>query len=230
LRPRLPPGLDLDLREGQAFVSLVAFEFRDTRVLGVPWPGYRTFPEINLRFYVRNGDERGVVFIREFVPKRLVAWLARLLYNEPYLTAPMTSVVREDADSITVEHRLTFGGRVHTLTATGRKPAIRPDAGSVEHFFKEHRWGFNTARDGRTVRYEVRHPVWDVYPVSLCQIDFDWTIVYGGEWEFLRDAEPCSTVLAAGSEVSASPKRFLDREFGVAVSGPASQQEQESLP
>src|SRR6516225_5763311 len=90
LRPRLPLGLDLDLREGQAFVSLVAFDFRDTRVLGVPWPGYRNFPEINLRFYVRRGDERGVVFLREFVPKRLVAWLARLLYNEPYLAAPMT--------------------------------------------------------------------------------------------------------------------------------------------
>jgi uncharacterized protein YqjF (DUF2071 family) len=230
LRPRLPPGLDLDLREGQAFISLVAFDFHDTRVLGVPWPGYRNFPEINLRFYVRHGDERGVVFIRELVPKRLVAWLARLLYNEPYLAAPMTSVVREDAASLTVEHRLTFGGRAHTLTATGRKPAIRPDAASVEHFFKEHRWGFNTARDGRTVRYEVRHPVWDVYPVSRCQVDFDWAAVYGAEWAFLGDAEPYSTVLAAGSAVSVSAKGAPDRPSAVADPCPASKQEQESLP
>src|SRR5882672_8618368 len=67
LRPRLPPGLDLDLRDGQAFVSLVAFDFLDTRVLGVPWPGYRNFPELNLRFYVRHGERRGVVFVREYV-------------------------------------------------------------------------------------------------------------------------------------------------------------------
>ncbi|HEX4590209.1 MAG TPA: DUF2071 domain-containing protein, partial [Gemmataceae bacterium] len=57
LAPRLPPGLTLDRWEGSAYVSLVAFDFRDTRVLGIPWPGYRHFPEVNLRFYVRRGDE-----------------------------------------------------------------------------------------------------------------------------------------------------------------------------
>src|SRR5437868_12171774 len=77
LLPRLPPGLVLDRRAGQAFVSLVAFDFIDTRVFGIPWPGYRSFPEVNLRFYVRCGEQRGVVFIRELVSPRLVAWLAR---------------------------------------------------------------------------------------------------------------------------------------------------------
>src|SRR3954447_13320947 len=93
----LPPGLELDTLNGEAFVSLVAFDFLNTRVLGIPWPGYRNFPEINLRFYVREGERRGVAFVREFVPKRLIAWLARGLYNEPYATAPMRSVVRENA-------------------------------------------------------------------------------------------------------------------------------------
>src|SRR5688572_29057707 len=89
LEPRLPPGLALDTRDGQAFVSLVAFQFLDTRVLGIPWPGYRHFAELNLRFYVRQGTERGVVFLREFVPQRFVAWVARWVYNEPYLAAPL---------------------------------------------------------------------------------------------------------------------------------------------
>src|SRR5690242_7349992 len=119
LTPRLPPGLALDRRDGRAFVSLVAFDFLDTRVLGVPWPGYRNFPEVNLRFYVRDGDRRGVVFIREFVPSRLVAWLARRLYNEPYAALPMTSRVTDGPDTIAVEHRLTQGGRVHTIRASG---------------------------------------------------------------------------------------------------------------
>ena len=76
LAPLLHPELELDTRDGRAFVSLVAFDFLDTRVLGIPWPGYRSFPEVNLRFYVRHGDRRGVVFIREYVPKRLIAWIA----------------------------------------------------------------------------------------------------------------------------------------------------------
>src|SRR4051794_14135342 len=82
LERRLPPGLELDTRDGQAFASLVAFQYENTRVLGVPWPGYRNFAELNLRFYARRGGERGVVFLREFVPQRLVAWVARTVYNE----------------------------------------------------------------------------------------------------------------------------------------------------
>src|SRR5438132_9933153 len=90
LEPHLPAGLELDRRDGRAVASLVAFDFLDTRVLGVPWPGYRDFPEVNLRFYVRHGAQRGVVFVREFVPSRLVALLARLLYHEAYAAIPMT--------------------------------------------------------------------------------------------------------------------------------------------
>ncbi len=60
LRPYLPPGLMLDRWEGHACVSLVAFDFAETRVAGLAWRGFQRFPEVNLRFYVRDGDRRGV--------------------------------------------------------------------------------------------------------------------------------------------------------------------------
>ncbi|MEA5616059.1 DUF2071 domain-containing protein, partial [Nodularia spumigena] len=92
LEERLPPGLELDLFEGRAVCSLVGFRFLNTRVLGVMWPGYVNFPEINLRFYVREvggrgGEKRGVVFVRELVTSGFVASVARGLYNEPYSKA-----------------------------------------------------------------------------------------------------------------------------------------------
>src|SRR5262249_52281946 len=145
----------------ECFASLVAFDFLDTRVLGVPWPGYRHFPEVNLRFYVRWGDQRGVVFVREFVPKRLVALMARALYNEPYLATPMTSAMKEGPDFLRVEHRIEFGGRAHELAATGDRPGFTPLTNTVEHFFKEHEWGFGVV-GGRLRRYRVEHPVWEV--------------------------------------------------------------------
>jgi uncharacterized protein YqjF (DUF2071 family) len=206
LEPRLPPGLELDLRDGQAFVSLVAFEFLDTRVLGVPWPGYRNFPELNLRFYVRHGQQRGVVFVREFVPGRLVALLARLIYNEPYRAAPMSVTRREEGETLTREYRLRWAGKEHLLSVTGKKAAFRPGEASTEHFFKEHSWGFGVTRGGKTLRYEVSHPVWDVYPVEDYRIDLDWAAVYGPEWAFLAGARPVSTVFALGSAVSVYPK------------------------
>jgi uncharacterized protein YqjF (DUF2071 family) len=209
LEPRLPPGLALDTRDGSPYVSLVAFQFLDTRVLGVPWPGYRHFPEVNLRFYVRDGDERGVVFIREFVPHRLTAWLARVLYNEPYLAAPMSAKIGRRADGVgevQAEYRLHHSGRWNTFSVTGVLPAMVPSEGSVEHFFKEERYGFGTTRKGDLLRYEVAHPIWSVYPVREYRVDLDWGGVYGQDWAFLEGREPQSTVFAVGSAITVSPK------------------------
>jgi uncharacterized protein len=209
LLPHLPPGLQLDERDGQTFVSLVAFDFRDTRVLGIPWPGFRHFAELNLRFYVRHGAERGVVFIREFVPQPFVAWVARTVYNEPYLAAPLRGQVRETAHDITVAYHLTWAGQEHGVAARGSKPSVRPPASSIEHFFKEHQWGFGVTRRGQTLRYEVAHPVWDIYPVQSFSLDFDFGAVYGAEWAFLAGETPYSAVLALGSEIAVYPHGAL---------------------
>lgn len=206
LEPRLPPGLVLDLRGGQAFVSLVAFEFLDTRVRGIAWPGYRNFAELNLRFYVRAGEDRGVVFVREFVPQRLVAWLARALYNEPYAAAPLVAT-RDDVNGVhAMTYDLGWAGRTHRISVTADPAPFRPADDSAEHFFKEHRWGYGVTRSGRPLRYEVDHAAWDVYPIRSHSIDLDWSTVYGPEWAFLADAQPSSTVLAVGSSVRVSPK------------------------
>jgi uncharacterized protein YqjF (DUF2071 family) len=202
LQDRLAPGLSLDTIDGQAFVSLVGFEFLETRVLGVSWPGYRNFAELNLRFYVRHGADRGVMFVREFVPQHLAAWIARVIYNEPYKAAPLEGSVLKNESGITVEYRLRFAGKTHKLSATSRKPPHLPPPESVEHFFKEHRWGFGKSRSGNTTRYEVAHPAWDVYPVDHYHVDLDWASVYGPEWKILDGAEPYSIVLAAGSPVA----------------------------
>jgi uncharacterized protein len=202
LAPHLPEGLEFDSRGGATFASLVAFDFEDTRVRGVGWPGFRRFPEINLRFYVRRGDRRGVVFIREFVPQPLVSWLARAIYNEPYVVAPIQSGVAEGAKEITAHRLLRWRGRSHIIKVSGLKPAVRPRQDSEEHFFKEHQWGFGHDRRGRTLVYEVRHPVWDIYPVQSWSLDFDWAQVYGPSWSCFSAATPASVVLAAGSPVS----------------------------
>jgi uncharacterized protein YqjF (DUF2071 family) len=202
----LPPGLELDRRAGKCWASLVAFQFLETRVLGIGWPGFRRFPEWNLRFYVRQGDRRGVVFIREFVPQRLVAWLARAIYNEPYRATQITMRVTDGTENLSAEYLVEWGDRRHSLRAVGGKPAYRPGQDSVEHFFKEHQWGFGTTRHGKLIRYEVDHPEWDVYPLREYRVDIDWSILYGPEWAVMNGAQPESVVLAVGSDVRVYPK------------------------
>jgi uncharacterized protein YqjF (DUF2071 family) len=209
LEPLLPRGLELDTRSGTAFVSLVVFQFLKTRVLGVPLIGHQDFPELNLRFYVRHGEERGVVFVKEIVAHRLIAWSARALYNEPYCVAPLKCFCRDEENDRTMEYRLAWGGREHLLQVRGRKPACLPTETSDEHFFKEHRWGFGRTRRGQTVRYEVTHPLWEVFPVDSYQIELDWGEVYGPQWKMLNWATPLSTVFAVGSQVAVYPKQTL---------------------
>ena len=206
LRPLVPPGCDLDRRDGACWASLVGFQFLDTRVLGIGWPGFRNFPEWNLRFYVSHEGRRGVCFVREFVPQWSVATIARVLYNEPYRSARMSMDVKDQPDSLTATYTVKWAGRVHSMSAVGAKPAIRPTAGSVEHWFKEHAWGFGTGRRGKLIRYEVNHPEWDVYPVREFTHDVDWAAMYGPEWAPMNGRQPASVVLAAGSEISVFPK------------------------
>jgi uncharacterized protein YqjF (DUF2071 family) len=206
LAPLLPPGCEPDRREGRCWVSLVAFQFLKTRVLGIGWPGFRNFPEWNLRFYVRQGPQRGVCFVREFVPSWFVATTARLLYNEPYRSAHMTMDVSGTQHTLSASYSLKWQGAVNTLQAVGSLPATRPNPDSPEHWFKEHSWGYGISRRGKRIEYRVLHSLWDVYPVRHFKSAVDWAALYGPEWASMTDSEPASVVLAAGSEVCVYPK------------------------
>src|SRR5881227_2253174 len=115
LAPHLPKGTELDDWNGRHYLSLVAFLFLDTHVLGVPALFHQNFEEVNLRFYVRRrlGSEirRGVVFIREMVPLRLIAEAARFTYNEPYRTVPIQHTLVETNGKLQSVEYVLRGGR-----------------------------------------------------------------------------------------------------------------------
>lgn len=195
-----------------AYVSLVAFQFLDTRVKGIAVPGHRNFPEVNLRAYVRppdNAEERGVVFIAELVPKPAITMVANVLYHENYRTLPMRCVARDEEDDrrrMTMEVEL--GERVHCITAVGRRPPVHTKPGSAEHFFKEHTWGYGTSPSGGRVRYRVDHPVWRVFPCTQDDITLDVSFaeLYGEPWSALDAMEPFHVAFAEGSEIAVFPR------------------------
>ncbi len=207
LDPHVPDGLELDPIDGAPAVSLVAFQFLNTRVFGVPWPGFVNFPEWNLRFYVRTREpqpRRGVVFIREFVPSRFVSRVARQLYNEPYAAAPMRFAAHTDGPLSIARCEVRFNHADHTLEAIASSALTIPDSSSISHSIKEHRWGFGRTRAGRTLCYEVEHPVWRSHEQPDCRVRVNWSNLYGAEWAVMQGAAPFSTVLAEGSAITVS--------------------------
>jgi uncharacterized protein len=216
LAPYVPAGTELDTWNGETLVSVVGFRFLDTRILGVPIPFHRDFDEVNLRCYVRRQVDgtvrRGVTFIREIVPRRAIALVARVAYNEPYIRCPMRSrapaAPAVDEPGV-VEYAWRLGSRWHTvgLQTTGRAATV--DAGSKEEFITEHFWGYTPQRDGTTIEYEVRHPSWRVWQVSGASLDCDVASVYGAAFVEALSARPCSAFLAEGSEVTVSRGRQI---------------------
>lgn len=207
LGPRVPRGTELDTFAGVALVSLVAFMFRDTRLLGVPIPGHRTFEEVNLRFYVRrkteDGFRRGVVFIRELVPKWAVAAVARSLYDEPYRTASMSHSIDLDAErGGRAEYRWRHDGEGFAVAAHVDGPAAEPPSGSEAEFVTEHYWGYTRQRDGATLEYRVEHPRWRTWRPDHVELTGDWRFLYGPDLGAVIERGPRSVFVASGSRVS----------------------------
>jgi uncharacterized protein YqjF (DUF2071 family) len=211
LEPYVPSGTTPDSWMGGTFVSLVAFRFLDTRVLGLPIPLHRNFDEVNLRFYVRRvvGSEvrRGVVFLREVVPRRAIAAVARLLYNEPYIAVPMRSVVQPTPPP-SVEYRWRLEGSWHSCAATATGPGILPQPETFEAYIAERNWGYTRQRGGGTIEYRVEHPRWTVWRVTDFRVPAELTGLCDRALASVL-VEPRSVLLADGAPVTVSSPRRL---------------------
>jgi len=218
LASQVPQGTQLDLWDGRALISLVGFRFANTRVLGAPIPWHRDFEEVNLRFYVRRshpeGVRRAVVFLRELVPRRAIAWVARAAYNEPYRALPMRSAHVTDGSSRV--HRYEWRDREWTGLEARTSGAPRElQRGSEAEFITEHFWGYTRQRDGGTVEYQVAHPSWRVWESPEVRILGDLARTYGPQLGAVLAAPPVSSFVAEGSEITVfRPRRLAAAELG----------------
>ncbi len=218
LVPLVPRGTEVDLWRGRAYVSAVAFLFLGTRFRGLSVPLHRDFEELNLRFYVRrqtnDGWRRAVVFVKELVPRRAIAWIARALYNENYVAASMGHRVTNGAPDPPTGRSVSYWWRASgaegrlELVANGA-PEI-PDEGTLEEFITEHYWGYAKQRDGGTREYRVAHPRWRVQGATEASLRCDPGTLYGAAFAEPLARPPSSAFLAEGSRVEVYRGSRLD--------------------
>ncbi|MGE5446431.1 MAG: YqjF family protein [Ignavibacteriales bacterium] len=209
LIPYVPGGTELDSWNCKTFVSIVGFLFLHTKVMGLSIPFHRDFEEVNLRFYVRRkgkeGWRRGVAFVKEIVPKRAVATVARAVYKENYIWAPMRHRIEMESGSLkkngSVEYAWRCKGRWNNLRV---KTIGNPQAAAVglaEEFITEHYWGYAARRDGGCVEYKVEHSPWLIWQVGESSLNCDLAEVYGSEFVNCLSSVPSFAFLAEGSPV-----------------------------
>ncbi len=212
LTPYLPAKTELDYWNDTCYVSLVGFMFLNTRLRNIPVPFHRNFEEVNLRFYVRYKDKhewkRGVVFIKEIVPRPALSIVARRFYKENYATMPMHHKWVDEDNKLIVEYAWKYG-QWNSISAVADNTLQPINTGSEEEFITEHYWGYTKINTFNTTEYRVEHPGWKVYNINAYNISVDFEKVYGNQFGYLSAIKPKSVFLAEGSVIKVNSKTML---------------------
>lgn len=214
LLPYVPFGTELDRWNGKVLASVIGFRFLKTKVLGLSFPFHRNFDEVNLRFYVRRVEgaevRRGVVFIKEIVPRWAIATLARTVYNERYLSLPMRHRIGAQTQSgFSTEYEWRTRAGWNRIRISTEGISFLAEEGSQEQFITEHYWGYAAQRGGGCLEYRVAHPSWRVWQGRQAKLEGDLTEVYGREFAEALRQPPVSAFLAEGSDVAVYRGRKL---------------------
>ncbi|HEX5434257.1 MAG TPA: DUF2071 domain-containing protein [Candidatus Angelobacter sp.] len=160
VRPLVPQELELDVRDGQAWVGVIPFRMSGIRARGVPpLPGLSSSPELNVRTYVKYRGIPGVYFWSLDIASHVAVWGARTLYHLPYFYASMSIKNSGEQFSYTCSRMekpqpAEFRGR-YWPTA----PPRQREQGSIEHFFSE-RYCLYTIHNGQVLGAYIHHLPW----------------------------------------------------------------------
>ena len=173
----LPPGLDVDLFEGVAYVGIVPFTIPVTQVAGVSARIAPAFHEINLRTYVhRGGRDPGVWFYSLDAASRLAVAGARLGYGLPYFAAGIT--LAEEGDWIAYRSRRLAAGANFQARYQPSGAVVAAPAGTLEFFLAERYMLYSRPRRRlRTAR--VHHAPYPLQPAAATDVAQTLTTVAG---------------------------------------------------
>ena len=179
----IPKGLELDLLEGEAWVSVVAFRMEKIRPRGLPSLSLVSdFLEINVRTYVSRGNKSGVYFLNIEAQKALSAFISRNLSGLPYEKSDMSS---------------KYGGDYVHLRSLNKLKGFRLEAEfRIEKMLKSkklldlwltERYCLYLEEKNKLFRYEIHHEEWEISKPSLDRLDINYQI---GELSITSQQEP----------------------------------------
>lgn len=167
---RLPPGLTVDTFEGRAWVGLVAFRMEGIRLPYMPRVPYLgTFPETNVRTYVRGPDGRPGVWFDSLDITRLLPVLVALgTYRIPYRWAEMS--IEHRSGLVYYRARRRWPGSRGVTSTIVAEPGRLVEPTDRDRFLTA-RWGLYS-RFGRGIAYApVDHPAWPLQTAVLIDLD-----------------------------------------------------------
>jgi uncharacterized protein YqjF (DUF2071 family) len=181
----------IDLRDGKAYVSLVAFTMRGMhprfggRVAAWLFKPVATHEFLNVRTYVRNGDERGIFFLTEWLSNRLSVKLGPWLYGLPYHYAKINYRHHHEENNFAGEVRTQKDGDFEYIAEFSSTENFAPcPRGSLDEFLME-RYMAGTSHGATRRFFRIWHPPWQQTRVEVFVSDDS---LLKKNWPWFNDA------------------------------------------
>ena len=168
LRKIVPEPLEIDLFQGEAFVGVVPFRMDQVRLrFTPPVPYFSSFPEINVRTYVRYKGKSGVFFISLDAHSRMMVWQGRSTFQLPYYLAEMKHVPMENgwhyfSQRQTNQEEWVFEAKQHR-----KGDEYQAASNTLIHFLSERYCLYVVEPTGKVVSVDVHHKPWPIYDSSI---------------------------------------------------------------
>ena len=172
LRAQIPKELEIDTYEGDAWLGLVPFRMENVRFRFTPKvPWLSSFPELNVRTYVKHRGKPGVYFFSLDAASRLMVWIGRQFFHLPYFKAAMTNAPEQSGWQYFSARKGSSPG-AHRFVARQRfsKDVFLAQPGSVEHFLTERYCLYSLDKRGQVLCSEVHHVPW---PLRCGEIEIE---------------------------------------------------------
>ncbi|WP_406684826.1 DUF2071 domain-containing protein [Seonamhaeicola sp. MEBiC1930] len=204
LIPYLPVDTELDLYKGKAILSLVAFTFSNVEFFGLKVPFHQNFGQINFRFYAKSkiDGSRGVVFIREFAPKHLIAFVGNKFYNEPYFFKSIRLEKHHKNNNVQMSYK--YKNSTIKVFASNLTEDLKKN--TLKHFVVDRYIAFIKTKKRKSLRYNIYHKPWKTQQIKNWHIDNDILKLLPPDFKNLKHL---STYLVNGSQVKVEKGMML---------------------
>lgn len=196
----LPKHVELDLYNGKGIFSMVAFTFSKVRFFGIKVPFHQLFGEINFRFYVKSkiNGKKGVVFLKEYAPKPLIALVANKIFNEPFYFHKIKRDITTTSKYKYINYPFLLKNKFEKLTALVANKVLELKPNSLQEFIVERYVAFVKTKH-HTLEYKINHKPWQLHPIK--KINISNKILNLLPNEFIQSKE-IATYVVDGSEIT----------------------------
>lgn len=165
-RKHIHPGIEIDTIDGQAWISVVAFDMHRVRPRNLPvFPPLSNFHEVNVRTYTKKNDRAGVYFFSLEGGKKMASTIAGKVSRLPYRYSDV-----KRGDGLFESHNQVANDRLRIEFRLGSSVTQK----SVLDKWLTERYALIQNTDDVLNYFDIHHPEWPMREIELTRLEISY--------------------------------------------------------